>query len=232
MIIEDLNLQAKINQLAAEMSAALRTIGLLQNQLKEAKTQEQSTNINAQIIQQQAAYAKAKAEFDVRLELTHNPKQAVVPSPISGTVVTFDPVERLERRFVKPGDPLLLVARLDGAWEILLTIPEKHVGHVREALFKSELGYLEVDLLLASHPDRTYKGKLYRDGLAGEAVLENNEPVLQARVEIDENSIPREMLNGLLVSAEVRAKVRCGHRALGYVLFYELWEFIFEKILF
>jgi len=52
--------------------------------------------------------------------------------------------------------------------------------------------------------------------------------VLKARVEpVD---VPPEMLN--IAATEVRGKIRCGNRALGYVLFYELWEFFYEKVLF
>jgi hypothetical protein len=34
------------------------------------------------------------------------------------------------------------------------------------------------------------------------------------------------------VGSEVTAKVRCGPRPLGYVLFYELWEFFYERVWF
>lgn len=236
LTIQDLNLEMQIGKLKADMDAAERARVLYQMKLKDAKTEEERTNYNAQIIAQRAAYDKAKAEYDVRLVYSRDPKRSAVPAPITGTVVTFDPIEKLEGKLVKQGEYLLQVARLDGPWEIVLAIPEKHVGHVREALAKSPTGYLEVDLLLTSHPDHTYKGKLHADGLSGEAVLDDVEPdtkgtVLKARVEIED--IPPEMLTGdLLVSSEVRAKIRCGNRAMGYTLLYELWEFFYEKVLF
>jgi hypothetical protein len=31
---------------------------------------------------------------------------------------------------------------------------------------------------------------------------------------------------------DVRAKVRCGPHALGYALFYGVWEFFYEKVVF
>ena len=60
-----------------------------------------------------------------------------------------------------------------------------------------------------------------------------NEPVVSARVRIDgsdipeSDRIPRELL---LNGTEVRAKIRCGNRKMGYSLFYGVWEFAYEKI--
>ena len=35
-----------------------------------------------------------------------------------------------------------------------------------------------------------------------------------------------------LAGAEVHAKVRCGNHRLGYALFYGVWEFFYEKVVF
>jgi len=32
-----------------------------------------------------------------------------------------------------------------------------------------------------------------------------------------------------VTDTEVHAKVRCGNRAMGYSLFYGVWEFLYEK---
>jgi hypothetical protein len=97
-----------------------------------------------------------------------------------------------------------------------------------------------VDLLVTSEPTRIYKGKLSRAKLAGEAnpAKEDSgepEPVVLASVRIDGPDIAPEdrIPAALLVSGtEVRAKVRCGDRAMGYSLFYGVWEFAFERIVF
>ena len=59
--------------------------------------------------------------------------------------------------------------------------------------------------------------------------------VVWASVRIDGPDIPAEerLPPDLLVSGtEVHAKVRCGRRALGYVLFYGVWEFLYDKVVF
>ena len=46
--------------------------------------------------------------------------------------------------------------------------------------------------------------------------------------DIDEDDrIPPEYL---VTGTEVHAKVRCGNRAMGYSLFYGVWEFFYEKV--
>jgi hypothetical protein len=36
----------------------------------------------------------------------------------------------------------------------------------------------------------------------------------------------------MLTGTEIHARVRCGNAAMGYSLFYGVWEFIYEKIVF
>jgi hypothetical protein len=140
-------------------------------------------------------------------------------------------------------------------WEIELKIPQKNIGQILRAFEKLEPGKeLDVDLLLSTSPTRTFKGKLRRDKISPEAMpnrSENNEsePVVLAWVRIypvkkndkgeDDPSgkydipeayrLPPELL---LTGTEVRSRVRCGNRAMGYSLFYGVWEFIYENIVF
>lgn len=232
LLISDLELLSKVNTLIAQMNYAQQQRALYVEQSnRPGLSPEQKIQLENERIRADFEYNKAKAELDVLLLQTRKPREAAVTAPISGTVVTFDPVEKLEGRPVKPGDALLQVADTEGPWEIVIKIPEAHVGHIRDALNRLKPGEsLGVDILLASHPDRTYKGRLYPEGLAGEAVIQGHETVLEARVEID--NIPREELDTMLVGAEAKVKVRCGPRPLGYVLFYELWEFFYERIIF
>jgi hypothetical protein len=101
---------------------------------------------------------------------------------------------------------------------------------------------LDVDLVLRSAPTRTFKAKLAHRDIGGEATPnkdENNEtePVVVAWVRIDGPDIPAEssitQRDDLLVTGtEVLAKIRCGKHAMGYSLFYGVWEFLYEKVVF
>jgi hypothetical protein len=99
---------------------------------------------------------------------------------------------------------------------------------------------LDVDILVTSEPTKKFKGLLYRHKVGGEAVPnrdDHNEsaPVVIAYVSLDDPEIPEEWRvppNLLLTGVEVHANVRCGNFPMGYSLFYGLWEFIYEKLIF
>ncbi len=164
---------------------------------------------------------------------------------------TVDPKEPLIRiGKVDPKNP-----KVDN-WEIELKIPQKHVGQVLAA-FENEKKRVEqipekdrkdwenpgdpelnVDLLLVSQPTATFKAKLKRSRVATEAIpdrTDNNEaePVVLAYAYVTGPGIPTESqlpTNLLVTGTEVHARVRCGYHPMGYSLFYGVWEFIYENI--
>jgi hypothetical protein len=160
------------------------------------------------------------------------------------TVLNGNFREEWTGRTAKPTDSVLHLGARDGPWEIELKIPHKHIGQVLHALDALEQAgqpaVLDVDFLLRSDPTRTFKGKLSRDRIAGEANptrddKDEAESVVLAYVRIDGDDIdPRDRLTRdlLLSGADVRAKVRCGPHRLGYALFYGVWEFFYEKVVF
>jgi hypothetical protein len=160
------------------------------------------------------------------------------------TVLTGNFKDELTNKLVKPSDPILRLGAKDGPWEIELKIPQKHIGQVLHAFelkkAKGEPDELDVDFLVRTDPTRKFKGKLSRDKIAGEASPnrdDNNEsePVVIAYVRIDGENIDPEYLlppELLLSGTEVHAKVRCGNHKMGYSLFYGVWEFLYEKVVF
>jgi hypothetical protein len=168
------------------------------------------------------------------------PDSAVPEDQRLWTILSSDFLENMTNRGVKPSDQILHLGAKNAPWEAELKIPQKHYGQVAEAFLREKTDELDVDLLVKSDPTHTYKGKLKRSALAGEAVShkdENNEsePVVTARVRIsgkgiaESDQIPNELLHP---GTEVKAKIRCGYRAMGYSLFYGVYEFVYEKILF
>jgi hypothetical protein len=178
-----------------------------------------------------------------------------VPDPQNRrwTVLNTDYRETLRDRPVKPSDPLLRLGDRDGNWEAELKIPQKHVGQVVwafEQAAKNGQKELDVDILARSEPTTVYKGKLTRLDLSGMAEPnkdDNNEsePVVLAYVRLvgkdlpgggkdipDEYSLPKNAPWLLVSNIEVHAKIRCGNHPMGYSLFYGVWEFFYEKVVF
>jgi hypothetical protein len=157
------------------------------------------------------------------------------------TVLTPDFKENLPRQPVEPTKPLLRLGNKQGRWEVEMKIPQKHIGQVLYAFEREKTDKLVVDLIIKSEPTRTFQGILERSKIANEASPHRDdndepEPVVLAWVRIEGDDIPadKRVPRDLMQAAgiEVRAKVRCGDHAMGYSLFYGVWEFLYEKVVF
>ncbi|WP_439621339.1 hypothetical protein [Gemmata sp.] len=165
------------------------------------------------------------------------------------TVLSDDRREGLLGKTVKPEQELLRLGNLQGPWQIELKIPQRNIGQILRAFADPEYSkvepgtgrqYLDVDVLLASLPDQSYLGRLYRSDVSAQAVpnkTDNDEaePVVTAYVKLnlddfpaDRKIDPRQFTTGL----EVRTRVRCGDHALGYSMFHGVWEWFYEKVVF
>jgi hypothetical protein len=231
LFIEDLESQLKIDQLALKAGFAEQRLAMLGEQLARITGGEERNALVKERINQEYELRKAIVERNILLQGSLNPRKASVAAPLAGKVVTFDSREQLVGKTVKPGDPLLRIACVDGPWEIELLIPEGRLAPLREGMQSTPDGELNVQLLLASHPLRTFQGRLRRDGLGGETTVKDNAVVLPVRVQVvDPELLPQ--LRALPVGLEVHARVQCGPRALGRVWFGDLVEFFYEHLWF
>jgi len=230
LFLEDLDSQLKIEQLGLKAAFAEQRLAMLGEQIARAGGEERNALIKERITQEYEL-RKAAAQREILLQGSLNPRKAAILAPLAGKVVTFDTREQLVGKTVKPGDPLVRIARVEGPWEIELLIPEARIAPLREGLQQMPERELTVDLLLPSHPLRTFQGKLRRDGLGGETVVKDDAVVLPVRVQVADADLLAQ-LGSLPVGLEVRARVHCGTRALGRVWFGDLLEFVYEHVWF
>ncbi|MBL8799721.1 MAG: efflux RND transporter periplasmic adaptor subunit [Planctomycetia bacterium] len=236
-------LEQDITALQTELVALEAEVESLANRVGAARTEDDKSRIGAELAQKREVLRsrseKRKAMIE-RLNLIENePGHFWIKAPTSGVIMNSGFLENLSGRTVKSSDPLLRIGDKSKAWEIQLRIPQRHIGQIRLAfLGKPEDYELDVDLLVASAPTQTYRGKLNRAKLSPEANIdrenaEETEPVVLASVRIDgpdidpSYRIPTELL---VTGTEVHAKVRCGNRPMVYSLFYGVWEFVYEKV--
>jgi multidrug efflux pump subunit AcrA (membrane-fusion protein) len=138
-----------------------------------------------------------------------------IASPIAGQVLTWEVAEQLEARPVKRGQALLTVADTDGPWTLELRVPDKHIGYVRDAQQEVQ-EHLAVTFVLATEPGQSYTGRVGHVALVTEAD-ELKELFVTVTVAIDgQQELPRHP------GAEVRARIACGRRSLGFVWLYDL----------
>lgn len=164
------------------------------------------------------------------------------------TVLNDDKRSELLGRTVKPNEPLVRVANLEGPWHLELKVPQRNIGQILKAFGDPKMHkvdaagkqYLDVDVLLASEGDRSYLGRMYKDGIAGEAVpnktdQNENEPIVTADVKLNLPDIPQDQWvppSQFTSGLEVRTRIRCGDHSLGYAWFHGVWEWFYEKVVF
>jgi multidrug efflux pump subunit AcrA (membrane-fusion protein) len=233
--IDSPDLAKKIADLRADWRQASEAHALATAALARADiTAEQRENYR--VMQNEAVSNLKKAREALDILYRHaGGERFSIRSPIDGRVTTFDLTD-LKGKSIKAGEKLLEVAKVDGAWEVHLNIPEMHVGKIREALHHSPNGELSVRLWISTDPNKYYEGTLRREGLSGKIDhISENESTLLARVEIGEDlrkALEQLQGQGMPVEVMVQAKVNCGIRSIGYVWFYQLWEFFFEHLVF
>lgn len=233
--LESKDLQAKISELRNDLDMAKKMRDRAASALSQpGLSPDQQEQYKSSLIEHEAKIRISSESLQIILKHAGG-EQFVVRSPIDGVVTTFD-VNDLKGKTVKPGDKLLEIAKTDGAWEVQLNVPEMHVGKIREALDKSEKGQLSVRLWISTDPNTYYEGTLDKSGVGGMVShVSENEAVLKCRVEIGKDlrqEIERLKGAGMPVEVMVQAKVNCGPRSIGYVWFYQLWEFFFEHLVF
>jgi hypothetical protein len=246
VVMNDVELERKMVQLLGEMNAAVSEANSLRAQLQTARDESEKLRISAEVQSKENTRDLKLAELNaIRTRVNADPNQPglfFLRAPLTGTILNATFREDLTGRAVKPNEPILRIGNKTGRWEIELRIPQKHIGQILAAFGGDPEKVLDVDLVVRSAPTKTFKGKLRRSDIAGEATPnrdDNNEPepVVVAWVQIDSDDIPAEYSlaqnpNLLVTGTEVLAKVRCGYHAMGYSLFYGVWEFIYEKVVF
>ena len=246
------DLSKEITEYSTSAASDKKQLDQLNGQLQQASRESDRNNINIKIAETQSSWQKNSKILDQMRDLYNAdplwPGYFTVRSPIEGVVLTSD-FEKMRGASVKETQSIMRIGAYNpdpkknklSDWEIELKIPQKHVGQVLSAFQRLKGGEeLDVDILLTSEPTRMYKGKLSRNKIAAEATPnkdDNNEsePVTMAWVRISGagippvDQVPPEML---LAGLDVRTKIRCGNRAMGYSLFYGVWEFLYEKVVF
>lgn len=149
-----------------------------------------------------------------------------VRAPIDGVVATFRIEELLRQRPVKRGELLLQVMDPSGPWRLELDVPENRLGHILHAQHDREDGKLPVRYVLATATEVTYDGTL--DSVSTRSVVSETEGAvvpLYASLSPPTPPEPR-------IGAEVTAKINCGPKSLGYVLFGDMIEFVRKRFWF
>jgi hypothetical protein len=162
--------------------------------------------------------------------LTQRVAELEVLSPIDGIVTTSDIKRLLSGRAVQQGNLLLSVADDTGPWVLEVKMPEDKMGHILHAQRELPPGeLLPVQYILATEPEVRYRGWVQEIGARTE-LMPDEGAVTLITVKLDATNLPPEVVRR--PGAEVRGRIECGKRAVGYVWFHQLIEFVYARIVF
>lgn len=147
-----------------------------------------------------------------------------VTSPSAGRVVNWNVKQNLTNRPVTRGQNLMTVVPPEAVWELELQMPERRLAHLFRATKDGDED-LKVTFGLVSNPGTEYTGKLISVDRKLDVYNDDGNAAL-VRVAFDNVDIAQELLR---TETRVTAKVHCGERSIGYVIFHELIETVQSK---
>jgi multidrug efflux pump subunit AcrA (membrane-fusion protein) len=144
-----------------------------------------------------------------------------VKAPISGVIATFQLKQLLLNRPVRRGEVLLEIKNVDKEWQLELDVEEKRMGHFLDAVKANKNEALPVEFVLATDSESKFQGTISKVSTRANSSQEAGS-IVMVFCEFDKTDLPRQPRIG----AEVRAKINCGQKSLGYVLFGDVVEFV------
>lgn len=140
-----------------------------------------------------------------------------------GVVFLQEPETDLAGTTIVAGQKVLQNVDVDGQWQVELRVPVRLIRHVTKAHREEERP--TVRLMLRSNPSIVFSGELMEVGQAADIDV-RNELTVPAVVRFDATSFKP------TPGSEVLAKIDCGRRSIGFVMFREVIEFVQGRFLF
>jgi len=223
--LDNSDLMNQRQELVGKFEASRASWTSIRQQLTENRklTEQEKNRLVGQLAELEETMRSVESQL---LIINDKITRTEVVSPIDGEITTWDVDVLLRGRPVRTGQVLLNVANAKGPWELELQMPEDRMGYL--SIARADIRPdLDVTFHLATDPSRQYKGKIREVHLTAEVHGEEGNTVL-VKVEIDQKHLPQPLRPG----ADVSAKVHCGHRALGFVMFHDLINWFRKNVLF
>ena len=140
-----------------------------------------------------------------------------ITAPFAGTVFRRDSQQELMSRPVQRGQLLLEIVPTDSSWQLEISIPDDRMSYVTNARQQSaEL--LPIRYVVRSAPERDWTASLTQVDNA----VEVHDGQMTCRAVALLTALPQTELRP---GTTVTARIGCGRRALGFVMFREVIEF-------
>ena len=203
-------LQARERQKSLE--ARRSGLRLTEREQVELQTALVESSLTAQHLEQQIQRMQERVD------------RLIVLAPEAGVVTNWNLEQTLLHRPVRQGDALFQQIDPNGRWIVELRLLEDRSGYVARRLSELKAGEkLSIDFVLATEPETRYPGTILE--LSPRTDLTADGHIVRAIVELDPANAPP-----LRDGAEVKARLNCGQRSIGFVLFRELIEVIYTYL--
>lgn len=227
--------QLKNAELSQEIERILGELQIARRQLATAAAMRlqkaQRTNEPRNRSTEQLASEQQQLETQIRhlteqQELLKSRQERLsVTSPFAGEVLTWDLEKRLRSRPINRGQLLVTVADIYGQWEVVLDLPESRISTLLAAQRDSDEP-LPVKFVLGTAPRDYWDATLVQ-------VADNAQPHEELGIAVQlKADVPDFHEMERRAGSDVRAKILCGRRSLGYTLFHDLANFVRMRFLF
>ena len=223
-VLENTEFQVQLQQATEELTSFHENLKIKETERSQRGIPEtRKIQLDGEIAELQERIAHTQGRIEL---LRQRIASLTLKAPIDGVVATWDPQRQLQDRPVSVGTLLLSVIDERGPWRLELKLPESDAGPVLAAWNEGQPAHpVDVEFMLATHPEHRYHGVLESIAIRTENIEQH--PVILLTVALAADNPPP-----LRDGAEVRAKIDCGERSLGYVVFRELVEFFHSRVLF
>jgi hypothetical protein len=230
--LRNTELEVSLTEVLGQVKSTTEEIWSIQRTLVEEKNRlsaEEQSRMSGKLLELRKTVESLDAKRQILLE---KQKDLAIVSPIAGTVITWDLLNRLIHRPVQRGQILMRIGDLGGEpdkrWQLEVHMPEDHMGPVAKIYqeYRGEAKDIPVTYILASEPGTRRKATVSQIHLSSEVHGDEGSAVL-IKADIDDD-LPPSVRPGTTVTA----KVYCGRRSIGYVWFHDLVAFIQSRVLF
>ncbi len=216
--IESRELELEFKRLSSELATIRQRLVAIDTLKLQGASDGSSQASASELASEQLTLVEQAQSLGEQLEILDEQRSRLdVLSPVAGEVLTPNVVRELSGRPVQTGQPLLVVADLDGDWLIEFSVPDTDVGHIIRARELADEA-LPVRFVLANEPQQEYVGKTQSIGLTPEPSVDAG-PTILVEVQFDAaQGVP------MRPGASVVGKIQCGRKSRLFVWFHDIYE--------
>ena len=209
--------ELRIRNLLQEKRTLVRTLRASREKNITHGAEQDALELEGQLAESLVEIEHLQRQHEILVSRLEN---LTVRSTIDGIVATFQLEQLLRNRPVTRGEVLLEVMNPNGPWHLEAEVNDYRMGHILSQQKKIDQP-LDVSFILATEPTIAYDGHLESLGTRAYADQDEQSNVVDVLIDFDKSQVP-----DLRIGAEVKAKINCGQKSVGYVLFGDMIDYV------